>query len=73
MYNDELTEESKMTEQQITMEDLKASMCRWPIGDPQDKDFHFCGEKRVSSDESYCQHHTEKAYRSSTPRSADKK
>tara|TARA_R110001592_G_scaffold16881_12_gene71680 strand:+ start:313 stop:498 length:186 start_codon:yes stop_codon:yes gene_type:complete len=28
----------------ITMEDLKSGMCRWPYGNLEDKDFHFCGE-----------------------------
>ncbi|NCT41833.1 MAG: hypothetical protein GW778_09265 [Alphaproteobacteria bacterium] len=43
-----------------TMEDLKPGMCRWPIGHPEDKGFHFCGGP---SDPSlpYCNEHMIKA------------
>ena len=23
--------------------------CQWPIGDPQEKDFHFCDQKTTTS------------------------
>lgn len=44
----------------ITMEDLKSGMCRWPFGNPEDKDFHFCGD---SSDPAlpYCETHMAQA------------
>jgi len=36
-------------------------MCRWPIGDPSETDFHFCGRKpKVGSP--YCEAHARKAY-----------
>jgi GcrA cell cycle regulator len=40
----------------ITMIKLTGGMCRWPFGDPKDKDFHFCGH---ASDYtlSYCEEH----------------
>lgn len=40
---------------------LKESMCRWPIGDPGEDDFHFCGR---SSDQGvpYCDFHARIAY-----------
>lgn len=34
--------------------------CRWPIGDPQDKDFGFCG--RGSERGPYCEHHARRAF-----------
>jgi GcrA cell cycle regulator len=36
-------------------------MCRWPIGDPSENEFHFCGRnpKRGSP---YCEAHARKAY-----------
>jgi GcrA cell cycle regulator len=40
---------------------LKESMCRWPIGDPSDPDFHFCGRKKCGS-LPYCEHHARMAY-----------
>ena len=30
-----------------TLLDLEAGDCRWPIGDPQQPDFHFCGKKKI--------------------------
>ncbi len=36
-------------------------MCRWPIGDPSESEFHFCGRKpRTGSP--YCEAHARKAY-----------
>lgn len=32
------------------------SGCRWPIGNPTDRDFHFCGKKRKPG-RPYCEHH----------------
>lgn len=45
--------------------------CRWPIGDPQDNDFHFCGKDKVPG-LPYCEAHVHRAYK--TPEStADRK
>ncbi|MDH3579620.1 MAG: GcrA cell cycle regulator [Hyphomicrobiales bacterium] len=40
---------------------LKETMCRWPIGDPGEDEFHFCGR---SSDQGvpYCEFHSRIAY-----------
>ncbi len=36
-------------------------MCKWPIGDPADNEFHFCGHKpKLGSP--YCEAHARKAY-----------
>ena len=35
--------------------------CQWPIGDPQEKDFYFCGANNVIG-KPYCQQHCEIAY-----------
>jgi GcrA cell cycle regulator len=40
---------------------LKEPMCRWPIGDPGEPDFHFCGRKKLGS-LPYCEHHARMAY-----------
>lgn len=37
------------------------SACLWPIGDPGENDFHFCGEPAVSG-KPYCQEHCARAY-----------
>ena len=35
--------------------------CQWPIGDPQEKDFHFCEDNTVNG-KPYCQKHCDVAY-----------
>ncbi len=41
--------------------DLGANMCKWPIGDPTDPDFGFCGAKSHGN-WPYCEHHGMIAY-----------
>ncbi|VBB69656.1 FIG00689473: hypothetical protein [invertebrate metagenome] len=41
--------------------ELSALTCRWPIGDPRDVSFHFCG-KRVLTGKPYCAEHVAIAY-----------
>ncbi|MEQ8286504.1 GcrA family cell cycle regulator [Thalassospira sp.] len=45
----------------ITIYDLGVGMCRWPFGDPDHDDFHFCGKKIVPS-KPYCLEHCTQAY-----------
>ena len=40
---------------------LKEGDCRWPIGDPQNADFHFCGHGKHAG-LPYCEFHARKAY-----------
>lgn len=37
------------------------SSCQWPIGDPQERDFHFC-EGVITIGKPYCKDHCEVAY-----------
>lgn len=41
--------------------ELNYNDCRWPVGDPKDPDFHFCGEKAVEG-KPYCPKHCAFAY-----------
>lgn len=43
--------------------DLKFNSCRWPIGEPKDKDFHFCGAV-CQTGKPYCPEHCKIAYTS---------
>lgn len=45
----------------IKLVDLDSHTCRWPIGDPRDDDFCFCG-KKVRSGQTYCDEHSMQAY-----------
>lgn len=51
----------------VDLLDLRECMCRWPIGDPKDDAFHFCG-RRTEDGISYCGHHARIAFRTSAPR-----
>jgi len=51
---------------------LKESMCRWPIGDPSEEDFHFCGRKKVDT-LPYCEHHARMAYQPVQARRREKR
>ena len=42
-------------------------MCRWPIGDPAENEFHFCG-RNPKSGSPYCEAHARKAYQPQTVR-----
>jgi GcrA cell cycle regulator len=45
----------------VNLLDLKESMCRWPVGDPQDDGFHFCGQKHADG-LPYCERHARVAF-----------
>lgn len=44
-----------------TLADLTSQTCRWPIGDPKEENFHFCG-KPVIQGKPYCADHCAAAY-----------
>jgi GcrA cell cycle regulator len=44
----------------ITVEHLKEHHCRWPVGNPYEPDFHFCGAAK--EDGPYCDEHRALAY-----------
>lgn len=44
-----------------SLTDLDNHTCRWPIGDPKDENFHFCG-KKVRIGQTYCDEHSAIAY-----------
>ena len=43
--------------------DLRTNTCRWPIGEPTDDNFHFCGKQTVTG-KPYCAEHCKVAYTS---------
>jgi GcrA cell cycle regulator len=45
--------------------------CRWPIGDPQEADFHFCGKNKVVG-LPYCEFHARRAFQPPQPRRRDR-
>jgi len=49
----------------VPLSELKAGECRWPIGDPRDKNFGFCGCKALPG-LPYCMEHAQIAYQPAT-------
>lgn len=45
----------------LTLTELTERTCKWPIGDPAEKDFHFCGSEAELT-ASYCPYHAKLAY-----------
>jgi GcrA cell cycle regulator len=50
-----------------SIQTLTECSCRWPIGDPQAADFHFCGRNKVPS-LPYCEVHARRAFQPAQPR-----
>ncbi len=53
-----------------TLQTLVECSCRWPIGDPQMADFHFCGKTKVAG-LPYCEFHARRAFQPPQPRGRD--
>jgi GcrA cell cycle regulator len=51
----------------LSMSGLKRDQCRWPMGDPDSENFHFCGEK-VFAGKPYCYEHCKQAYQFVAPK-----
>jgi GcrA cell cycle regulator len=47
--------------------DLQRSDCRWPIGEPRQPDFHFCGAPQLEG-RPYCELHWRMAFQPPRPR-----
>ena len=51
----------------LTIEMLTERTCKWPIGDPGNHDFHFCGNDSLEG-VPYCEYHAGVAYQTPDPR-----
>ncbi|KAA2236661.1 GcrA family cell cycle regulator [Salinarimonas soli] len=58
--------------QRVTIMDLRESMCRWPIGDPTNPEFRFCGGRSITG-LPYCPEHAQVAYQPAADRRRDRK
>jgi GcrA cell cycle regulator len=54
-----------------TIQTLGECNCRWPIGDPQMADFHFCGKDKVMG-LPYCEFHARRAFQPPQARRRDR-
>jgi GcrA cell cycle regulator len=48
--------------ERVTLLELRDSMCRWPMGDPAQPEFRFCGGRKPAGEGPYCTHHAGIAY-----------
>ena len=53
-----------------TILSLTERMCRWPIGDPREPGFRFCGKSAMHG-QPYCAEHAALAYQAPTKRRSD--
>ena len=58
--------------QRCTLLELDAEKCHWPIGDPGQPDFFFCGGK-TGAGTPYCGYHARIAYQPATDRRRDRR
>lgn len=58
--------------QRCTLLELNDDKCHWPIGDPGQPDFFFCGGK-TNTGVPYCGYHSRVAYQPVTDRRRDKR
>ncbi len=56
---------SDMDIEGVSLAQLKDKMCRWPIGDPKEPDFRFCGCSSIAG-LPYCGDHAKVAYQAAT-------
>lgn len=56
-----LAASSAAEETNIPLVKLDNHTCRWPLGDPRDEDFCFCG-KKIKTGQTYCEEHAAIAY-----------
>lgn len=57
----------RIIQHSLEMANLKPNQCRWPIGDPDSENFHFCGET-VFVGKPYCYEHCKQAYQFTPPK-----
>ncbi|HYF54834.1 MAG TPA: GcrA family cell cycle regulator [Salinarimonas sp.] len=60
------------TSQRVTIMELRESMCRWPLGDPTNPEFRFCGGRAITG-LPYCPEHAQVAYQPTADRRRDRK
>ncbi len=68
----ELVETTPLVCERVTIMELRENMCRWPLGDPSQQEFRFCGG-RSTPGQTYCAHHAQIAYQPAHDRRRDRR
>ncbi|MDR0967973.1 MAG: GcrA family cell cycle regulator [Rickettsiales bacterium] len=61
-----MAQHQNMIDHVMDMAMLRGDQCRWPIGNPDSDNFHFCGEK-VFPGKPYCYEHCRASYQMMPP------
>ncbi|WP_020181038.1 GcrA family cell cycle regulator [Methylopila sp. M107] len=64
--------ETSIVCERVTIMELRENMCRWPIGDPSQPEFRFCGG-RSTPGAAYCAGHSQVAYQPANDRRRDRR
>ena len=67
VWRDPMHDNVKRAKKPKTLLELESGDCRWPIGEPRDPDFRFCGAPQ-RPDCSYCERHWRIAFLPARPR-----
>lgn len=59
--------------ERVTIMELREAMCRWPLGDPTNPEFRFCGARRTDGGGPYCGPHSRVAYQPAQDRRRDRR
>lgn len=65
--NKNLAMHQRIIQHSLELANLKPNQCRWPIGDPDSENFHFCGAQ-VFVGKPYCYEHCKQAYQFTPPK-----
>ena len=58
--------------ERVTIMDLRESSCRWPMGDPTNVEFRFCGARAGLGGTPYCLAHSRMAFQPAPERRRDR-
>ena len=59
--------------ERVTIMELREAMCRWPLGDPTNSEFRFCGARTSEAGAPYCVTHAQLAYQPAQDRRRERR
>lgn len=59
--------------ERVTIMELREAMCRWPLGDPTNSEFRFCGARTAEAGAPYCGTHAQLAYQPAQDRRRERR
>jgi GcrA cell cycle regulator len=59
--------------QRVSIMELREGMCKWPMGDPQESEFRYCGMRKEEAGKPYCTYHCARAFQPVIDRRRDRR